>query len=662
MNEWRRRWQWLRTVRHFPISALWSRAHLKIARKLYRPLPSPVGTASEWKNFVNQQAVPWQLPQNFTRWQYRQLPEVRERMSRQAVMLLEEQTGELLNESFLLYQDVGGLSQNLPIKPPLWRENYGYLEFLLPLIFELAEAGTRHYETNAPIVALLESQFRLFRQLDYKAQSWSTYGVSRRLLVCCELLPVLDIFPDALQEEFWRFFIRDARYVACFPELDIRGNHLVKNLKAWLAATLTLEKLPATARMAESWWQELSGQLARVFPEQVLADGFHYERTPMYHVWVLTDLLDCLHWLEQEKLDFPAGKLKTVAAKMLDTLAAFRHSSGQLPMFGDSSLPQTPDPAALLAYGQQVLSEGPAPAAGGLIESSLLSGASSAPVSLSHFPQAGFVVFRQVHPAASLVLDCGDLGPRALPAHSHCDLGSFELHVEHQPIIVDAGISEYEPSLLRDYFRGTAAHNSIWVPGEEQAEIWGSFRVAEYPDFQGCQVEQDSSDAKVTLAYENYRRRYRHQRSVYSVSGRFWVVQDWLTHLSPADRPCFSLLHLHPDLGLHYENEVLNIGNRLLLLPFGYQGLEWSNDSPWRNNLNLYSPGFSQARTGKLVAMVPRLADCFGWVLIPFRENAKPLVSRLGEGTEMHFTEPDEAYRLTWDSSGLHVAVHAPAP
>ena len=61
-------------------------------------------------------------------------------------------------------------------------------------------------------------------------------------------------------------------------------------------------------------------------------------------------------------------------------------------------------------------------------------------------------------------------------------------------MIVDAGVFEYQAGMWRDFMRGTAAHNTLLVDGQDQSEVWGSFRVG---------------------------RRAR-------VHARYWAQQDWL--------------------------------------------------------------------------------------------------------------------------------------
>ncbi len=227
-------------------------------------------------------------------------------------------------------------------------------------------------------------------------------------------------------------------------------------------------------------------------------------------------------------------------------------------------------------------------------------------------------------------------------------------------MIVDSGISEYAPSVLRDYFRGTAAHNTVWMPGTEQAQIWGSFRVAEYPAHHDIRVENPASDAaKITLTYENSQRQYRHQRTVYSVDELFWVIQDSLDFDARVAPMSYSLLHVHPDCAIRVADHCLMIGERLLAVPFGADKIEWSDQSPWRSNLNLYSPGFSLMRPGKLVALTPKNRACFGWVLIPYNEATKPECIQQRDGAEIRSVK--QGHRLVWDASELRVAVLAPS-
>jgi hypothetical protein len=659
---------WLRTVRHFPLASLWRRLGLKISRKFYRPCLPPDELSAQWQAIWADRQPGAETPlkeflPSFERWQYQSVPLFQARMQTQVQQLVQRHQAELLNEHFSLSENVGDLSQALSAQTPLWQENYGYLEFLLPLILFLQSEpkSSPHYISAQ---TLLETQLNLFWQLSFKSRVWSTYGVSRRLLTYCELLPILTQLSPLTQRFFWRNFYQESRYLVSFLEWDIQGNHLVQNLTAWLAITIALRQLPDTQRLAWQWQNQLQHLLPQVFSQQTLADGFHYERTPMYHLWVLRDLLACLARLKP--LNMPENvvdSLTHIAQKMMQAGATILHSSGQIPLFGDASLPQTPDFTALIAYAKEVA---------GLDCANLIP---QRP--FHHFSHAGFAVFHNTAPQASLIIDCGDFAPRHLPAHAHCDLGSFELHGASGPLIVDSGVSEYIPSLIRDYFRGTGAHNTIWFPDQEQAEIWGGFRVAEYPRFQGCQIKMPSvqtamaasetgtelspNETRLTVAYESYNGHYAHQRSITPIENRFWVVEDRVQCSATPPAEGWSLLHIHPDCPVKLQefNGFL-VDSQLLILPFGAQSVEYTNQTPWKTqHLNLYSAGFNLAKPGQLIALAANLSGPFGWVLAPYSSSNKP--GWHWENNTLTLTFSDGAkFSLKLDSGGLRQC--APTP
>jgi len=72
--------------------------------------------------------------------------------------------------------------------------------------------------------------------------------------------------------------------------------------------------------------------------------------------------------------------------------------------------------------------------------------------------------------------DHGPLGFPDLAAHGHADALAVWLHVDGEPILVDAGTYAYNGSPeSRRWFRGTAAHNTATVDGGNQSEPLGSF-------------------------------------------------------------------------------------------------------------------------------------------------------------------------------------------
>src|ERR1035441_7074671 len=68
-------------------------------------------------------------------------------------------------------------------------------------------------------------------------------------------------------------------------EKDLRGNHLLKNVKAFLFSGALLD-----TRLSTRWRAKGQRLLEQELNEQILPDGGHFERSPMYHAQILEDL------------------------------------------------------------------------------------------------------------------------------------------------------------------------------------------------------------------------------------------------------------------------------------------------------------------------------------------------------------------------------------
>ncbi len=81
-----------------------------------------------------------------------------------------------------------------------------------------------------------------------------------------------------------------------------------------------------------------------------------------------------------------------------------------------------------------------------------------------------------------LIADAGPMGPGG-GGHSHADALSFVLRRGQEDLLIDAGTFTYVGDLhWRNWFRGTAAHNTIRIDGLDQAKPVGPFHWAAKPD------------------------------------------------------------------------------------------------------------------------------------------------------------------------------------
>ncbi len=242
-----------------------------------------------------------------------------------------------------------------------------------------------------------------------------------------------------------------AEYLLRSVEYHILANHLFANAKALTTAGMFFCG-PAPGR----WLKTGLGIISEQIPEQILADGGHFERSPMYHALVLEDLLDLINM----SCVFPhlcgdtAGCWAEVAGRMLGWLANMTHPDGEHSFFNDAAFGISPRYTELVAYARSL----------DIAPHSIALGAS------------GYV--RLEVPDAVLLFDAAPVGPDYQPGHAHADTLSFELSAGRRRLLVNSGTSTYEPGKRRSEERATAAHNTVRIDGLNSTEVWSSFRVA----------------------------------------------------------------------------------------------------------------------------------------------------------------------------------------
>lgn len=241
-------------------------------------------------------------------------------------------------------------------------------------------------------------------------------------------------------------------------EWHLLGNHLFANAKALVFAGLFFD-----GDEAKSWLDCGLQILDRELPEQILADGGQFERSPMYHALALEDVLDLLN-AHQMFATAPtpadwAGRLRRKGAEMLHWLRCMRHADGTLVRFNDCADGIAPPTRALERYAEALGVRGEQIAADGL----------------THLSSSGYI--RMQRCAAMAWLDIAPIGPDYLPGHAHADTLSFELDVRGRGLIVNRGTSVYGQGPRRDLERGTAAHSTLQVGSHDSSEVWSGFRV-----------------------------------------------------------------------------------------------------------------------------------------------------------------------------------------
>jgi len=90
--------------------------------------------------------------------------------------------------------------------------------------------------------------------------------------------------------------------------------------------------------------------------------------------------------------------------------------------------------------------------------------------------EGGYTFLRSKDRRVLIGIDHADLGYGSIAAHGHADALSFQLFIDGQPVFVDSGTYNYHVTPEdRNYFRSTAAHNTVMINGQEQSEMLGPF-------------------------------------------------------------------------------------------------------------------------------------------------------------------------------------------
>ncbi len=293
-----------------------------------------------------------------------------------------------------------------------------------------------------------------------RGTGWHPASISLRALTWLKLLTT----PGALEEDAGellrvrRSLSAQLEMLAGHLEVRLLANHYLSNLLALVAGGLVLRG--GAARR----WLGLVPELCSQLEKQVLADGAHYERSPMYHALMLEGVLDVLNWARAAGERAPGGLVETLegnASRMLAALAIYTHPDGEIALFADSAFGIAQRPEVLEAYAGSLGVLAAAPARAGVLE------------------DAGYV--RLADGAFSLLVSVAGPKPAYQPGHAHADALAFELCVNGERVVTDTGVFEYVPGERRDRARATSSHATIEVGGRDQAELWAAHRVGGRP-------------------------------------------------------------------------------------------------------------------------------------------------------------------------------------
>lgn len=370
----------------------------------------------------------------------------------------------------------------------------------------------------------------------YHPIMWHPYPTSLRVVNMLAYADwVLENAKDDLQEAYWQSLNRQVSYLAHNLEWELEGNHLIKNIKALIYAGLCLAG-------RQSLFLEGQKLLLTQLAAQILPDGTHYERSPMYHAQVLQDVLEIQMLIRQA-----GGKAAPQLVEMVDRMG----TALQTLRAGDGGFFQMHDGAEGYAkHIQNLLKQ---------------TDTGDTPQEL---PDGGYVRLSHglAHKNMLALCDVGGLTPTENPGHAHAQTLCFELAVGAERIFVNRGTYAYQTP-KRTELRSTASHNTVAVNGGNSAEVWGQFRVGRRPT-KVTYARTPTADGghKVVASHNGYRhiKLVHHRVLEMSGDGCMFMGEDTLTPTSKwatfkpknGTTRVRAYFHLHPDVTCKLLNET----------------------------------------------------------------------------------------------------------
>jgi len=309
-----------------------------------------------------------------------------------------------------------------------------------------------------------------------------------------------------------------------------------------------LHEFRDAARWREKGRTILVDELAR----QVLSDGVYFERATYYHRYTTEFYTHFIILAERSRTKI-SDALGTELQALLDHLLYITRPDGTTPFVGDDDGGQLAkldessvnDFRSLLATGASLFHRpdykyvaneaaestlwllGPK----GLREFEELD--RTPPRSASRaFPVAGYYVMRDGwdNDANFMLLDCGPHGALSC-GHAHADALSFDVAARGRSLLVDPGTFTYTGSRdLRDYFRSSAAHNTLTIDAQSSSVPAGPFSWNETANASIMEWKSNARFDFLIGAHDGYERLAPapaiHTRCVLFLKKDYWVIRD----------------------------------------------------------------------------------------------------------------------------------------
>jgi hypothetical protein len=304
-------------------------------------------------------------------------------------------------------------------------------------------------------------------------------------------------------------------------------------------------------RDAERWRTLGLDILEAQLPRHVRPDGVYFEQSSYYHRYTTDFYIHLTALLQVNGLTLPR-ELKPKLELLLDHLMYITRPDGTTPLFGDDDGGRlvmldnrlANDFRSLLSTGAALFNRPDYKfACGGAAEETLWLLGAEGLRSFDHieaqqpekesieFRDGGYYVLRDGWSQTSnyLLFDCGPHG-MANCGHAHADALAIDVAANGRTLLVDPGTFTYTGAKeMRDWFRGSAAHNTLTVDRESSSIPADTFS---WKTINACERLAWIEQPRFTFVagrhrgYEQLSRPGSHTRSILFLKHDYWIVRD----------------------------------------------------------------------------------------------------------------------------------------
>ena len=300
---------------------------------------------------------------------------------------------------------------------------------------------------------------------------------------------------------------------------DVRGNHYSANLTALLLLGSVFKEFYSEAK---SWYSYAVKRTEKEFHLQFIPDGVNFEKSIPYHRLVVEFYLISFLVMQRAGLKIQENTLKVLknSCKFTrdvtkpDSLTPIIGDNDSASVFQNDQVPLN-NHANMLQLASLFFQDETLNISNEKYHSAYeifgtkavenVSSISQDDFASYHYKDGGFITVKDAQ--NYFITDVGEVGMNGRGGHGHNDLFSFELMLDNENIIVDAGCYTYTGDLaLKTKMKSTAYHNGLQVDDEEIAPMVGNWGISDIAQPFEVSCEQSAEKTIISGKHAGYQR------------------------------------------------------------------------------------------------------------------------------------------------------------